>query len=57
MRRIGLKFKEVYIICEKIKLVSMAVRGFYYTTDKNKRNMSRKMESVFRNNNAIPCLV
>ena len=29
---------------EKIKLVSSAGTGFYYTTDKNKRNMPGKME-------------
>ena len=29
---------------EKIKLVSSAGTGFYYTTDKNKRNMPEKME-------------
>ena len=29
---------------DKIKLVSSAGTGFYYTTDKNKRNMTGKME-------------
>ncbi len=29
---------------EKIKLVSSAKTGHFYTTDKNKRNMSDKME-------------
>ena len=29
---------------EKIKLVSSAGTGLYYTTDKNKRNMPGKME-------------
>ena len=29
---------------DKIKLVSSAGTGFYYTTDKNKRNMPGKME-------------
>ena len=29
---------------EKIKLVSSAGTGHYYTTDKNKKNMSDKME-------------
>ena len=29
---------------EKIKLVSSAGTGFYYTTDKNKRNKSGKMQ-------------
>jgi large subunit ribosomal protein L33 len=29
---------------EKIKLVSSAGTGFYYTTDKNKRNLPGKME-------------
>ena len=29
---------------EKIKLVSSAGTGFYYTTDKNTRNMPGKME-------------
>ena len=28
---------------DKIKLVSSAGTGFYYTTDKNKRNMPGKM--------------
>ncbi|MFT4994151.1 MAG: large subunit ribosomal protein L33, partial [Paraglaciecola sp.] len=28
---------------DKIKLVSTAGTGFYYTTDKNKRNMPGKM--------------
>ncbi len=29
---------------EKIKLVSSAGTGFYYTTDKNKRSMPGKLE-------------
>ena len=29
---------------DKIKLVSSAGTGFYYTTDKNQRNMPGKME-------------
>ena len=29
---------------DKIKLVSSAGTGFYYTTTKNKRNMPEKME-------------
>ena len=29
---------------EKIKLVSSAGTGHYYTTDKNKKNMPEKME-------------
>ena len=29
---------------DKIKLVSSAGTGFFYTTDKNKRNMPGKME-------------
>ena len=29
---------------EKIKLVSSAKTGHFYTTDKNKRNMPEKME-------------
>ena len=29
---------------DKIKLVSSAGTGFFYTTDKNKRNMPEKME-------------
>ena len=29
---------------DKIKLVSSAGTGHYYTTDKNKRNMPEKME-------------
>lgn len=29
---------------EKIKLVSRAKTGHFYTTDKNKRNMPEKME-------------
>lgn len=29
---------------DKIKLVSSAGTGFFYTTDKNKRNMPNKME-------------
>ncbi|TMS59961.1 50S ribosomal protein L33 [Pseudoalteromonas sp. S3173] len=29
---------------DKIRLVSTAVYGFFYTTDKNKRNMPEKME-------------
>ncbi|MEM0911504.1 MAG: 50S ribosomal protein L33 [Pseudomonadota bacterium] len=29
---------------DKIKLVSSAGTGFYYTTDKNKRSMPGKME-------------
>lgn len=29
---------------DKIKLVSSAGTGYYYTTDKNKRNMPGKME-------------
>ncbi|MEC8207855.1 MAG: 50S ribosomal protein L33 [Pseudomonadota bacterium] len=29
---------------DKIRLVSTAGTGFFYTTDKNKRNMSEKME-------------
>ena len=29
---------------DKIKLVSSAGTGFFYTTDKNKRTMSDKME-------------
>jgi large subunit ribosomal protein L33 len=33
---------------EKIKLVSSAGTGFYYTTDKNKRNMPGKMEIKIR---------
>jgi large subunit ribosomal protein L33 len=39
-----LKFKGTKIMREKIKLVSSAGTGFYYTTDKNKRNMPGKME-------------
>ncbi len=31
-------------IREKIKLVSTAGTGYYYTTDKNKRNTPDKME-------------
>lgn len=30
--------------CEKIKLVSSAGTGHYYTTTKNKRNIPEKME-------------
>ena len=30
---------------DKIKLVSSAGTGFFYTTDKNKRNMPGKMEN------------
>ena len=29
---------------DKIRLVSTAGTGFFYTTDKNKRNMPEKME-------------
>ena len=29
---------------DKIRLVSTAGTGFFYTTDKNKRNMAEKME-------------
>ena len=29
---------------DKIRLVSTARTGFFYTTDKNKRNMPEKME-------------
>ena len=29
---------------DKIRLVSTAGNGFFYTTDKNKRNMPEKME-------------
>ena len=29
---------------DKIRLVSSAGTGFFYTTDKNKRNMPEKME-------------
>ena len=29
---------------DKIRLVSTAATGFFYTTDKNKRNMPEKME-------------
>ena len=29
---------------DKIRLVSTAVTGFFYTTDKNKRTMPEKME-------------
>lgn len=29
---------------EKIRLVSTAGTGYFYTTDKNKRNMPEKME-------------
>jgi len=32
------------MIRDKIKLVSSAGTGFYYTKDKNKRNMPVKME-------------
>ena len=35
---------EESIMREKIKLVSSAGTGHYYTTDKNKRNMPEKME-------------
>lgn len=31
-------------MCDKIRLVSTAGTGFFYTTDKNKRNMPEKME-------------
>ncbi len=31
---------------EKIKLVSSAGTGHYYTTDKNKKNMPDKMEII-----------
>lgn len=32
---------------EKIKLVSTAKTGHFYTTEKNKRNMPEKMEKKF----------
>ncbi|CUX95903.1 50S ribosomal protein L33 [Candidatus Mikella endobia] len=31
-------------VCEKIKLVSSAGTGHFYTTTKNKRNKSKKIE-------------
>ena len=31
-------------VCEKIKLVSSAGTGHFYTTTKNKRNIPEKME-------------
>ena len=31
-------------MCDKIKLVSSAGTGYYYTTTKNKRTMTEKLE-------------